>query len=422
MKKLALLVCFYLVIGCFSVLYAGDNADLTPEEAFGRIFAKDSTGAAAMFQKEFLKAVPEARLLEITRFYQDSLGSYQKVEQSADGFKLYFEKGTAPAKLSIGADNKIAGLWFGVPEKTNDSFPEIVSTFGKLPDRTSLCLLRWQVSDTSAPATTVAQPETIAELNADKPMGIGSSFKLYLLKALEDEIIAGRRQWSDVIELKEEWKSFPSGVLQDWHAGSRHTLETVAGLMISISDNTATDHIFHLLGRETVRRYLPETCKDTLNTSQMLKLKFFFPGQAEKFIKADAAGKDAVLAEIDAILPGSIASYSSIYHLSDPVMIDELEWFITTRKLCETIFSLKDSSVIKINPASGLVDKKDWHMVGFKGGSEPGVLNYTWVLQKTPASPVYTLSVTANNSSKPLDTDAFNVAVTRILNLLKAEK
>lgn len=428
MKKVTLTVLMFLFLGLLSAVFAGDNADLTPEEAFGRMFSQEKASVNAMFTEEFLKTVTEKRLHEIISFYQNEVGSYTRVETVKEGFKLHFVKGTVPASLKINEKNLISGLWLGVPEKSEDSFAAIVESFKKSPDRNSFCVLRYKLPATAEAAQTAAsqsdalQPEVVAELNSEQPMGIGSTFKLYLLRALEDDVAAGRRSWNDIIELREDWKSFPSGILQDWNPGSRHSLETLAGLMISISDNTATDHIFNLLGVETVRKYLPETCKDTFNTSQLLKMKFFYPEKAAEFIKADQKGKDAILREMDSIIPSSIASYSSIYSLNTPVLIDELEWFVSTRKLCETIWTLRDSTRIRINAASGLVNRADWHIAGFKGGSEPGVLNYTWVLQKTPTSPIYTVSCTANNSMKMISTDEFNLAVTRILNLLKNEK
>lgn len=429
MKKITLTVVVFLLLSLFSAVFAGDNADLTPDEAFGRMFSQEKAAVNAMFTEDFLKTVTEKRLHEIISFYQNEVGSFTRVETLKDGYKLHFVKGTVPASLSINEKNLISGLWFGVPEKSEDSFAEILEAFKKSPDRTSVCVLRYKVPATAEAGQTAAsqsenslQPEVVAELNASQPMGIGSTFKLYLLKALEDDVVAGRRSWTDIIELREDWKSFPSGILQDWNPGSRHSLETLAGLMISISDNTATDHIFNLLGAETVRKYLPETCKDTFNTGQLLKMKFFYPEKAAEFIKADQKGKDAILREMDSIIPASIASYSSIYTLDKPVLIDELEWFVSTRKLCETIWTLRDSTRIRINAASGLINRADWHIAGFKGGSEPGVINYTWLLQKTPTSPIYTVSFTANNSLKTIASDEFNLAVTRILNLLKNEK
>lgn len=429
MKKITLTVVVFLLLSLFSAVFAGDNADLTPDEAFGRMFSQEKAAVNAMFTEDFLKTVTEKRLHEIISFYQNEVGSFTRVETLKDGYKLHFVKGTVPASLSINEKNLISGLWFGVPEKSEDSFAEILEAFKKSPDRISVCVLRYKVPATAEAGQTAAsqsenslQPEVVAELNASQPMGIGSTFKLYLLKALEDDVAAGRRSWTDIIELREDWKSFPSGILQDWNPGSRHSLETLAGLMISISDNTATDHIFNLLGAETVRKYLPETCKDTFNTGQLLKMKFFYPEKAAEFIKADQKGKDAILREMDSIIPASIASYSSIYTLDKPVLIDELEWFVSTRKLCETIWTLRDSTRIRINAASGLINRADWHIAGFKGGSEPGVINYTWLLQKTPTSPIYTVSFTANNSLKTIASDEFNLAVTRILNLLKNEK
>ena len=389
MKKITLTVVVFLLLSLFSAVFAGDNADLTPDEAFGRMFSQEKAAVNAMFTEDFLKTVTEKRLHEIISFYQNEVGSFTRVETLKDGYKLHFVKGTVPASLSINEKNLISGLWFGVPEKSEDSFAEILEAFKKSPDRTSVCVLRYKVPATAEAGQTAASqsenslhPEVVAELNASQPMGIGSTFKLYLLKALEDDVVAGRRSWTDIIELREDWKSFPSGILQDWNPGSRHSLETLAGLMISISDNTATDHIFNLLGAETVRKYLPETCKDTFNTGQLLKMKFFYPEKAAEFIKADQKGKDAILREMDSIIPASIASYSSIYTLDKPVLIDELEWFVSTRKLCETIWTLRDSTRIRINAASGLINRADWHIAGFKGGSEPGVINYTWLLQK----------------------------------------
>lgn len=416
MKKRTLIFAALFAFCCLINVYAGDNADLTPEEAFGRIFAKDGTGINTLFDDAFLKVVGEKRLKDIIKIYRDELGNFQKVEHLNNEFKLHFSGGTATARLHINANNRIDSLWFSPPQKSADSLDEIIAALSKLPDRVSICIMRHK-----AAADSEATPEILAELNADQPMAVGSTFKLFLLQALEDDVAAGRRSWSDIIELKEEWKSFPSGILQDWAAGSRHSLETLAGLMISISDNTATDHIFHLLGTEKVREYFPETCKDVLNTSQLLKMKFFFPTKAQQFIKASPEEKRGIVAEMDSIGVASIASYSAIYSLNKPVLIDELEWLVSTRKLCETIWKLRDSSRIKINSATGLVDKTDWHTAGFKGGSEPGVLNYSWVLQKTASSPVYTVSCTANNSDKNINSDAFNAVVARIINFLQKE-
>ncbi|PKL50760.1 MAG: hypothetical protein CVV42_01795 [Candidatus Riflebacteria bacterium HGW-Riflebacteria-2] len=409
MKKaiLAILTGLIFVLPCWA-----DNADLSPQEAYGRIFSSDEKQVEQYFAREFLNVIPAAKIIEIKQIYVDALGKYKEARSADNGYRLIFEKGEADSKIKIDADNKISTLWFGAPEFTSDTFEAVTSELKKLAGEISVCLERRDPLK--------ADKEEILIINPDKPLGCGSAFKLYLLKALDDSIKKGERAWADVVELREDWRSFPSGLLQEWPAGSRHTLETLAGLMISLSDNTATDHIYNLIGVDKLRGYFPASCVDLYNTSQVLKLKFFFPADAQKYLKADAAGKKAVLAAMDAIKPSEIASLSAIYQLNEPILVEEIEWFISTRNLCDVIYSLRDNHLIRINPATGLVNKKDWHIAGFKGGSEPGVLNYTWLLQKTPKSPFYTLSCTIINTQKAVDSDKFDILVSRLLKLVSA--
>lgn len=132
--------------------------------------------------------------------------------------------------------------------------------------------------------------------------------------------------------------------------------------------------------------------------------------------------KNWLLDRLSKIHREDIASAAKIFDWSEPKMIDSLEWFISTRQLCQTIFSLRESNLIAINPANGLIDAKDWEKVGFKGGSEPGVLNYTWVLQPKNDSDFYSLSCTINNSEKAINNSYFDVAVSRLLKLIVLKK
>ncbi|WP_373047449.1 serine hydrolase [Vulgatibacter sp.] len=73
---------------------------------------------------------------------------------------------------------------------------------------------------------------------------------------------AGERRWDEVVRLAPEAYSLPSVLLQDWPAGAPVTLQTLATLMISRSDNTATDQLVHLLGRERIEAMLVATWND----------------------------------------------------------------------------------------------------------------------------------------------------------------
>lgn len=99
----------------------------------------------------------------------------------------------------------------------------------------------------------------VLALEEDTPLAVASAFKLLVLAALREEVEAGRRAWDEVVRLEEAWKSLPSGLLQGWPEGSPLTLHTLAALMISLSDNTATDALIALLGRERLGPSPPAT-------------------------------------------------------------------------------------------------------------------------------------------------------------------
>ena len=77
---------------------------------------------------------------------------------------------------------------------------------------------------------------------------LASAFKLYVLGALAHAVHERDASWSQTLAIHEDWKSFPSGDLQNLPAGTLLPLGTYADKMISISDNTAADHLLHFLG------------------------------------------------------------------------------------------------------------------------------------------------------------------------------
>lgn len=128
------------------------------------------------------------------------------------------------------------------PRFTNLSLEQIVQKIRALPGQTSLL---------------VRGNQEIVAYNADQPLAVGSAFKLLVLQALRQQIQAGQHQWDEVVRLKPEWKSLPSGLLQTWPSGTPITLQSLATLMISLSENTATDALIDIVGRETLEELFP---------------------------------------------------------------------------------------------------------------------------------------------------------------------
>jgi beta-lactamase class A len=227
----------------------------------------------------------------------------------------------------------------------------------------------------------------IAAYRADQPLAVASSMKLIVLAALAEEIAAKKRAWSDVVPVQRAWASLPAGVVQDWPDGSPVTLHTLATLMISRSDNTAADHLIRVLGRERI-----EEVQKTLGlqggprnepfllTGEMFKLKLVMsPAERDAYAQADRAGRRKLLETTVAQ-----AKLDQPRGLGLPQAIDQIEWFLTPADLCKLLDRLRQTPELKelvtINRGLSL-DEAHWTTIGFKGGAEPGVLNFSVLLQ-----------------------------------------
>ncbi|MEX2112722.1 MAG: serine hydrolase, partial [Pirellulales bacterium] len=148
-------------------------------------------------------------------------------------------------------------------------------------------------------------PRELFAVRADERFAIGSSFKLFILGALADEVNADRRALDNVMLLEKQLEGPPHSEMADWPVGSPVTLNTLALKMISISDNTATDHLLYLLGRERVERQMktmghahPEWNTPMLSTRDMVELRNRKTGMlGREYDKLDEAARRKFLAE-----------------------------------------------------------------------------------------------------------------------------
>jgi beta-lactamase class A len=374
-----------------------DNA--MEAKALSVLFQAGRSEYASLFSDQFLSQVPEAKIREIVQLYSSNLGAYRSAAGGSGDYRLTFEKGEAPCKISVDSAGKITGLWFGPWTLSDDTPLKVRDAFAALAGAVSVCVVR-------------DGGQVVFSVEPDSPLAVGSAFKLYVLKALDQKIRAGAARWEDVVRLNREWTSLPSGILQDWPEDTPVTLATLASLMISISDDTAADHLLFWLGRDAVQVVAPARLRPFLSTSEMFRLKWGVPEKdRQAYLDAPADVKARLLLTLPPLDKIPIASQSV------PVSIDTIEWLVTTRELCGVIYELKANRFISINP--GLVDKKKWAVAGYKGGSEPGVLNYTHVIQKDGSRPVYAVSATINDPRKEVDTQGFTAVVSRLIGLIE---
>ena len=239
--------------------------------------------------------------------------------------------------------------------------------------------------------------QPIHTLNAGQPLASGSTLKLYVLGELARQIQAGKASWDETLAVRDDWKSpFNTGTMQNEKAGTTHTLLEYAQKMISISDNTAADHLIHRLGRQNVEAKMAAMGLAELSRNiPFLTTRDLFVLKATKnatlraqYLAADADGRRALL---DGPVAASPIASTDFADWTTPRDIDTIEFFASTGDLCWAMSALHQMAgkpglsqiqdVLAINPAMD-VDPSIWTYVGYKGGSEPGVLQMTWLLRR----------------------------------------
>jgi beta-lactamase class A len=366
------------------------QTQLLPQQAIERLFTSPRL-QTNWFDPSFLQVISTTQVEQLIQSLVQQFGAFQRVESANGRYQVVLENAEIPTQISLNSNGRIAGLLFEPPTQ-GISLEEAIAQLQSMPGTNSLLVYQGD--------------RKLADLNTDQPLAVGSAFKLVVLQALQQQIAAGDRHWSDVVTLKPEWKSLPSGILQDWPNGSPLTIETLATLMISLSDNTATDALIDLVGAEVLEQISPRN-RPFLTTRALFALKN--PENAAllaAYRQGDAAQKRAVLAQAEtAPLP------SAELFQGNPIALD-VEWLISTQELCQMMSAVSALPLTQVNP--GVAKPAEWASISYKGGSEPGVLNLTTWLQPKEGQP-YCVSATWNNPEARLDESALVLFYGQIL-------
>ncbi|MBD2328209.1 serine hydrolase [Alkalinema sp. FACHB-956] len=321
---------------------------------------RSPTIAADQFTDAFLQQVPVAKVQQIVDQLKQQLGPLQAVQGERSDFTVQLEKGSIPTQIVLTPDGKIAGLIFGAPTQNVASLDAAIAQFKTLPGQVSVLVREGQT--------------TRAALNPTQPLAVGSAFKLAVLDQLQRQIKAQKLTWQTVVPLQAQYKSLPSGMLHTWPDGTGLTVESLAALMISQSDNTATDHLIHHVGREKIEAIAPRN-QPFLMTRELFQLKS--PKNRsllERYRKGGVSQKRSILGELATQPLPEVSDFAD----TKPTAL-EVEWFFSAEELCQLIDRVSNLPLMSINP--GIARTADWQRVTFKGGSEPGVLNFTTKVQ-----------------------------------------
>lgn len=380
---------------------------------------------AKVFDARFLTAVPPDQLRALTRQLTAQGGAvegYADFQRESDGiatFTIRFAKATAPARIELGPTppGEVSGFRIFALTPGADSLERIDAAFATLPGKAGYGI--YDLGD--------GAPVIRRGIEANRPFAIGSTFKLYVLAALARQVAEGQRHWSDVVPIS--GKSFPGGTIHTLPEGSPVTLHTLASLMISISDNSATDMLVRIVGQQALAREVklsghadPEAIAPMLTTAQLFAIKRQGKDAAARYARATTADRAGQLAALDLSTiadarPGEVFGQG-------PVAIDEVEWFASPADLAGVMNDLRrlDSKevfdILAIHPAMDGMTARDWAYVGYKGGSEEGVISMTWLL-RNKAGAWSVVSGSWNDAKQPLDEGKFNLLMVRLAKLAR---
>lgn len=373
------------------------------------------------FAASFLDAVPPAQfktiLESIVAQQGQPLFQVSSLTRGEHGVTVQyaFERGVANIELDISAatPNKVVGLMITGFTATNDSIDKVAEEINALPGQKGFLV---------AELDDAGNAKTIVSQYADKQFAIGSTFKLYILAELANQVRAGERTWSDVAPLAH--RSFSSAGTRGWPKDSPATLHTLAGWMVSVSDNSATDSLLFALGREAVERRLasighsdPDKTLPFLSTVEAFALKANAPLR-ERFLKASEAAQRDLLDKESAAL--TLDKIDNETLSKGPTAIDTIEWFASPTDLLWLLSHLKAQqndealAIMGINPGLSPAAAKKWRYVGYKGGSEPGVISMSFLLQ-SPSGKWTVVTGSWNNAVADVDNAKFAGLMERLV-------
>ncbi|MDZ3830833.1 MAG: serine hydrolase [Sphingopyxis sp.] len=382
------------------------------------------------FSSAFQQAIPLEQFQAITADLTAQYGAPLAIESasSADGhagtLRLRFEKavGTLEMVVSGGPQQRVEGLRVTDVKMLSDSFAQVSADLAALPGRTAFLVA---VLDGEA-------IHPIAGTNTELQLAIGSTFKLYILDELAAQIAAGRRKWSDVVPLSH--LSFSSAATANWPVGTPVTLQTLANWMISVSDNGATDTLIHLLGRDAIEARMrssghsdPSRNIPFLTTVEAFALKGNnFADLRTDFLKADDREQRRLIdVNADRLV---LANVDGVSFDGKPRFIDRLEWFASATDIARLMRDLRRRNApaalaaMAINSGVAPGTTRNWSWVGYKGGSEIGVLSMSLLAQRKSDGKWFVVTASWNNDQADVSAETLVAMITRLLALTESWK
>ncbi len=316
--------------------------------------------------------------------------------------------------------HKVIGLQLIGTRRPDDSVVQIAADVHDLPGRAGIVI---------APIGEFGGDELLS-VRANEQFAIASAFKLWVLAEAARQVQVGERHWSDVVPLGP--RSLPSGLTQDWPTGAPMTLHSLATLMISMSDNTATDTLMRTLGRRRIDDAVvqsghsaPRKTLPVLTTLEAFALKMASNRDLrDQWQHGDPEQRRQMLQRSASRLGMSAIELRQF--AAKPLAIDSIEWFASPDDLVRALELVRSGgnaealAILRIRTLLPEGDAARFAYVGYKGGSENGVVAMAWLL-KTRSGRWYAVTGAWNNPAGPVDDKRFEALMFRAIAQVPAE-
>ncbi len=375
------------------------------------------------YSNDFQKALPGEQMAEVFAQVQGKYGDCVEVVDfksslNGDKFSTKHKNGQIIDFTIVEKNSKITGLWIlgerAKPVSYKD-FNEARKDFASL-SRPSLLLIK--------------NEEMILAMNESKRTPLGSTFKLFVLDSLAKQIKDKKMTWEDELKISNSLKSLPSGVFQTKEEGAEFSLYEYALKMISISDNTATDHLIDKLGRTSIERDIKKRGlklsygwnRPFLTTMELFKVRASFEAEDyKKYASNTTTGRLVQLQKVAKLKNDQVMNKLSKWQT--PRGILDTEWFSTPKDICKLLKALdqeKNEQVDSIlSSNTPFADKDIFDQIYYKGGSEPGVLQMAYYFKKDQER--YCLYLGSHDLQNAIDEAVFFEKVKGMIKLIQAD-
>ncbi len=355
----------------------------------------------------FFAHTPEALFTQTLRSWQERAGSLEfvrtlRVAPDGLGVEARSTKTGEPWTIALQLDaqqDKIVSLSVS-PQQARpegavvfDTWDEVEREFASFDGDVGLAVYALDESmETLYP---------LAELGAENPLNIAQVGTLFTIGAAAVAAQTGEVAWDQGVVMEERFRSLPPTRYAGVEAGQDVAFEELLLAAGSMSDSTASDALFHTLGRERIAGFRDAVLEDPsphadphLSAREHAALKVFSSDQDRlAYAQADTVERERLLrervpvaADMEVGLEQQLAAWDS------PREIGTIGWFASASDLAKTLQQLallaRDSETMLplakalIAKPRNVVNTGVWPASIVKNGGERGVVAAAWMLRR----------------------------------------